>query len=134
MAVLKNGAIPIIGIAPHGAFLIVVFLKPILIHFCILTEAQQLFQVSSQEIKVQRSSYMTQIIKNHDWKLYNAFSSSISQVNLNIVFKLVLSSSSPTNLKIMAHHAKWSKKGNFEKKNNSTLQNRHYWREKHLKY
>ena len=59
---------------------------------------------------------MTQMIKNHDWKLYNAFSSSISQVNLNIVFKLVLSSSSPTNLKIMAHHAKWSKKGNFEKK------------------
>ena len=58
----------------------------------------------------------------------------ISQVNLNIVFKLVLSSSSPTNLKIMAHHAKWAKKGNFEKKNNFTLQNRHYWREKHLKY
>ena len=41
-----------------------------------------------------------------------------------------LSSSSPTNLKIMSNHAKWSKKGNFEKKQ-FTLQNRHYWREKH---
>ena len=56
------------------------------------------------------------MIKNHDWKLYNAFSSSINQVSLNVVFKLVLSSSSPTNLKIMSNHAKWSKKGNFEKK------------------
>ena len=56
------------------------------------------------------------MIKNHDWKLYNAFSSLISQVNLNIVFKMVLSSSSPINLKIMANHAKRSKKGNFEKK------------------
>ena len=55
-------------------------------------------------------------MKNHDWKLYNAFSSLISQVNLNIVFKMVLSSSSPINLKIMANHAKRSKKGNFEKK------------------
>ena len=75
--------------------------------------------MSSQEIKVQRSSYMTQMIKNHDWKLYNAFSSSINQVSLNVVFKLVLSSSSPTNLKIMSNHAKWSKKGNFEEKKNS---------------
>ena len=73
-------------------------------------------------------------MKNHDWKLYNAFSSLISQVNLNIVFKMVLSSSSPINLKIMANHGKWSKKETFEKKNNFTLKNRHFCREKLIKY